>query len=283
MTNEEYANQIAARPSRLVITPFFGGKARLLSFLLPRLPPLPNFVEPFGGAASVLINRPRMEGREVYGDINEGLVNMFTDLRDRPEHTVWRMRFTPYARRTLAEARQQVPDGLAMRNGLFQSVASMAVQRGHWWAQGKHKASNAHAEAARCGLSREGWLPVEEAPLYQIARRLDGVELLHANAFTLLREWLGQDDTLIYIDPPYLIETRRGDGGELVFELSHQEHEELLALCLTARAHVAVSGYPSPLYEQALKDWRRVNKAAYSSAGYGRLDGKRTEVLWTNY
>ena len=40
---------------------------------------------------------------------------------------------------------------------------------------------------------------------------------------------------------------------------------------------VVLSGYPAPLYEEALADWRRVERLAHADGAR-----ERTEVLWIN-
>ena len=61
---------------------------------------------------------------------------------------------------------------------------------------------------------------------------------------------------------------------------SAAEHHELIEALQQCRAAVALSGYPSPLYDEALTDWRRVEFDAFT--GQANTAGRRTEVLWVN-
>lgn len=78
--------------------PWFGGKQRLARRIVDLLPPRAVYVEPFGGAAAVLLSK--MPSRlEVYNDVDEGLLSFFRALRDAPEEIERRLRLTPFARR----------------------------------------------------------------------------------------------------------------------------------------------------------------------------------------
>ncbi len=63
---------------------WMGGKARLASRLIPLFPPHRCYVEPFGGMASVLLNKPPAE-TEVYNDRDARLVTLFAVLKYHPE------------------------------------------------------------------------------------------------------------------------------------------------------------------------------------------------------
>jgi DNA adenine methylase len=58
------------------------------------------------------------------------------------------------------------------------------------------------------------------------------------------------------------------------------DHADMLDALLAVPAVVVLSGYASPLYEQALAGWERVELAA--STGQGSVWKERTEVLWSN-
>lgn len=60
---------------------WFGGKGRLSYKLLPLIPQGKVFVEPYGGAANILIRRKPVE-IEVYNDLDEDVVNLFRALQN---------------------------------------------------------------------------------------------------------------------------------------------------------------------------------------------------------
>lgn len=81
----------------------------------------------------------------------------------------------------------------------------------------------------------------------------------------------------VYCDPPYLMSTRRQHRPMYRCELSAADHARFIGAVLRLRCMVAVSGYPSEMYNQALSSWRVVR---YRAMTHG---GPATECLWMNY
>lgn len=111
-----------------------------------------------------------------------------------------------------------------------------------------------------------------------LADRRD-VELRHACAFDVLRNWPWQGDEFVYLDPPYLHATR-SNTKLYRQELSDGQHVELLGLVASLPVPFALSGYRSELYDRAAArlGWRRVDFQAMT-----HLRRQATESLWMNY
>lgn len=76
-----------------------GGKAKISSWVTSFFPRHRIYVEPFGGAAGVLLNKTSSP-LEVYNDLNSDLVTFSRVLRDKEKaaELIRRLRLTPYAR-----------------------------------------------------------------------------------------------------------------------------------------------------------------------------------------
>lgn len=84
--------------------------------------------------------------------------------------------------------------------------------------------------------------------------------------------------TVIYADPPYLLDSRSA-GREIYAHEMHteEEHAALLDALLQLDCNVLISGYWSQLYMDRLKSWRWIT---FTSQTRG---GPQTEWLWMNY
>jgi len=76
---------------------YYGGKWKLAPWIISHFPEHQNYVEPCGGAASVLLQKPRSP-LETYNDLDGNVVNFFRVLRDQPDELIRKIRLTPWAR-----------------------------------------------------------------------------------------------------------------------------------------------------------------------------------------
>jgi hypothetical protein len=85
-------------------------------------------------------------------------------------------------------------------------------------------------------------------------------------------------DTLVYLDPPYLMQTRRQHRPIYRCELTEADHLRLLKVIQELLCMVIISGYRSDLYEKELPNWRVETFQTTNRAGH-----PTTEYLWMNY
>lgn len=104
--------------------------------------------------------------------------------------------------------------------------------------------------------------------------------ILHCRNFQdwiILTEHI-QRDTFIYLDPPYLMDTRSTQDQYYLFDMADREsHERLLLDLQQVECMVMISGYRSALYADLLHDWRMITYTGMTRRG------PREECLWMNY
>lgn len=263
--------------SKLIAFGWYGGKYSHLDWLLPLLPEVTHYCEPFGGSAAVLINR-NPSPVETYNDIHSDVVNFFRVLREQKDALVEAIGLTPFSREEFElaisneegisdheRARRFYILARQVRTGLAQKASS-----GRW----AHCLLTSRAGMAGA-VSR--WLgAVEDLPL--IAQRLLRVQIENAPALEVIKRY-DSDDTLFYCDPPYP-HGSRGDSNAYANEMTDEQHRELAEVLRSVRGKVALSSYNSPLMDELYGDWQRVEskeKIIHS------VKTARTEVLWINY
>ncbi len=102
------------------------------------------------------------------------------------------------------------------------------------------------------------------------------VELVHGCAHRFLAGFPFRGRELVYADPPYLHEVRRGPR-RYRYEYERSDHVALLDLLKGLPCRVMLSGYPSTLYDERLADWRSISVQVNNQACVV------TEQIWFNF
>ena len=84
---------------------YHGGKFRLAHWVIAQMPNHICYTEAFGGAAGVLLQKPRAYA-EVYNDLDGDIVNLFKVLRDpeQRDQLIEQLILTPYSREEFENA-----------------------------------------------------------------------------------------------------------------------------------------------------------------------------------
>ena len=248
---------------------YYGGKAKVASWIISHFAPHRVYTEAYGGAASVLLQKPRVHA-EIWNDLYDELVNLFRVLRSPTESRflVEQVRLTPFARREYEAAFLPTSDPVEQaRRTLVKS------------AMGFGSDSVFHRTGFRSGHTRAGQIPAidwykQPAALEQIIDRLRGVIIENQPALQVLQRY-DSPTTLHYVDPPYP-KSVRGEDGRYRHEMTDDDHRELAELLHQVKGMVVVSGYACPLYDAELyPDWQRVECSTHADGGRDR-----NEVLW---
>lgn len=248
-----------------------GGKFNLAKWVITHFPAHETYVELYGGAASILMRKPRSIG-EVYNDLNDDVVNVFRILRD-PEMAAELSRLlflTPYAKKEYLLAYEPSDDPIEnARRMIFRSFAghgSDSVTRPYSGFRGhKNKETGVTAASEWSNFAKE---------IPYFVKRLQGVSIEQRDAVKLIPLY-DRPDTLFYADPPYVVSTRSSSSVIYTFEATNQDHIDLANALHEIRGMAIVSGYPSELYEELYKGWRCIKK---SHRAQNALPS--TECLW---
>lgn len=273
---------------------WWGGKHYLAKRIIELMPRHLHYVEAYAGGLAVLLERnPNDPAKqwsdksfergvsEVVNDINGELTNFWRVLQQEDTFEVFRRQVeaTPFSQIEWeqAEIRQHPitdPDVEAAvaffircrqsRAGGFRAFAPLSRNR-------TRRNMNEQASA---------WLTCLDG-LPAVSARLRSVVVLNRPALEVIRKQDGPK-TLLYLDPPYLHETRMATEA-YKHEMTEAEHRELLATIRQCEGKVMLSGYPNPLYDQQLADWQRKDFAIDNKAASGQSKRQMTESLWMNF
>ena len=208
---------------------------------------------------------------EVYNDLDQSVVGLFRVLRsDRAIELVEALRLTPFARAEFAEAYQPATDPVEQARRLIIRSFMGFGSNGH------NKLTGFRANSNRSGTTpSRDWVNYPNS-LTMVIERLQGVTVESKDARAIMAQHDGER-TLHYVDPPYVFATRSDDGDDYAHEMTDSDHADLLRFLRGLSGMVVLSGYPSPLYDDTLSDWHRVERKALADGAR-----ERTEVLWIN-
>lgn len=247
---------------------YHGGKFVLAPWIISHFPEHRVYVEPFGGAASVLLRKPRSYS-EAWNDLDEELFNLFAVVRDHGEELVRALELTPFSR-------------IEFRASYRPSVTAIEQARRTIVRSFMGFGSNAHGKDTgfRSNSNRSGTTPAHDwrnypEALVAVIERFRGVVLECRDACEVMLAHDGEE-TLHYCDPPYLAETRDA-GSDYRHEMTHRDHARVAECLRSLKGMVVVSGYDSALYDKLFQGWRKERRAALADGARDRV-----EVLWFN-
>lgn len=256
--------------------PYFGSKTRLASRIGALLPPHEHYIEPFAGSLAVLLNKPPSL-METVNDLDENLVTFWRVLRDRPDEPERVCSLTPHSRREFELCADLTGvDDLERARRVWVRLTQGKSARSHttWRTQ--------YVRGHGTGMPEE--LRKFSARMEPAAARLARVSLECRPALDVIRQYGRASSVCLYCDPPYVGSTRRANAYR--HEMTDGDHVELLTALLECRASIVLSGYASPLYDEMLREWSRIEIPTIASNSK-RVDGRlvnaaRTEVIWSN-
>lgn len=250
-----------------------GGKHYLAKKIIARLPEHKTYVEPFGGAASVLLNKEPSDV-EIYNDLDERITRLFRVIRNDGEELARRLALTPYSEVEF-EDESATDDEIEQARRDFVRWRQSIGGRGDGFSFTLHRVRRGMADVV------SGYLSAIDEELPKIIARLRTVQIMNRPAVDIIKKW-DSPETLFYCDPPYVSSTRVSKSV-YACEMDDLAHRELAEALHAAKGKVVLSGYESELYEELYGDWRKENFDLPNNAAGGREKERKIEVLWMNF
>jgi len=219
-----------------------------------------DYIEPFAGAASVLLTKdmPVNDKIEVLNDSDLGIVQIFRALRDEPEPFIKRLKTITYSDRVFERelTRSEFEDYLdhAIREFVIRRMSRAGEMKAFAWSDRERGGHPSEINAWKTIL--------EELPF--VSDRLKSVRLMNKNGHEVIRSF-SDENTFCYCDPSPM----EDNEGNIKI------HHELWQIVSSFSGKVMVSGQPCSLYNRLYKGWNKVSNK----------DGRKAkpDVLWMNY
>lgn len=248
-----------------------GGKSKIAEWVISHFPPHKIYVEPFGGGASVLINKMPVAS-EIYNDINSEVVNFFRVLRgDKSSKLLEIIELTPYSRDEFDLSYEPCSD--ILERARRTAIRSMMSFGGNGLSRGK-TGFRATANNNTSAPARFNKYPND---LKFIIERFKSITIENRSALELIKIH-DSKETLHYLDPPYVMNTRKSLSHLYDDEMTDENHQDLAIVVNSLKGMVIISGYDSKLYDTLYPTFRKVYKNSMAASYQGGVS--TVEVLW---
>jgi DNA adenine methylase len=268
---------------KLSFFPYIGGKSLIADAIIKLIPEHTIYVEPFGGSAKVLLNKPPSK-IEVYNDADLRLSNLFYTVAFKFPEFEEKINRLAYSRALYRKFFNELKPKHLTLNEL--GDVDLAVKT--YFMITTSFGGQINVNSFRVNYSRSGAKTFFNSlsKLETIHNRLKNVVIEYLNYDRILEKYLNRDDTFVYLDPPYF-------GAERYYDVkfSLEDHKKMLDMLKNSKAKWLLSGYSNELYDAELKDFYRLEIPSFKPS-YGITEAnkhltnerpKAVEILWANY
>ena len=275
--NELVAEEVQKNEGKGKVTSplcWFGGKFNLAKWIIALMPKHQCYVEPFFGAGHIFFNKPKVKV-EAINDIDDRVYALFKVLSDEDAfkefaNKIWFLGCHEKAYNEMVEKLKDKNLSMVDKAVAFLYINKLSLS-GNFG-----NSFMGHGEA----------LAYSKENLLSIYKRLKGVNV-YCRDWKEVVERYDSENTLVFLDPPYVEETRSNSMGVYANELSDKDHEELVDVCLSLKSKVILCGYQNKLYERLEQNgWHRLDKKVKLSCAVvkeGAEKADRIESVWLNY
>lgn len=262
---------------------WFGGKYYMANKIISLFPEHKIYVEVFGGAGHILFKK-QPSNVEVYNDIDSGLTTFFKVLRN--EITAKKLQkaldLTPYSREEFYNCRDtwrtetdEVEKVRKWYTALMQSFSSNLST----WSHSKSKSRRGMSQAV------SQWLGKIENNIPDAIERFKTVQIENMDFRNLIKKYDGKD-TLFYLDPPYIHETRKMTY-QYQHEMLNEDHEDLVNILINIKGKAVLSGYKHEIYDSLIDNgWQKISLGEFDKRSIKAINLSREkgeEIVWINF
>jgi DNA adenine methylase len=232
-----------------------------------------TYIEPFFGSGCVFFAKKPSQ-IETLNDIDNEIFNMFTQIRENTEKLIFLVENTVWSRTEYLLSFEQC-------DCQIERARRFIVRT--WFSIGSayRDKSSIRMNIKKATGGHEYFYQKLPEKLLEASKRLKSetghhVQIENKDAIKLIRQY-DRENVLMYLDPPYLYETRK-HKKIYNYEMNDNEHRQLLEIIINLKAKVLISGYENKLYETYLDKWNKSMNMTKDEAG-----NKRIECIWFNY
>ncbi len=245
---------------------WMGGKRRLRSTIINRLPEHTCYTEVFGGAGWVLFGKEPSKA-EVYNDIDGDLANLFNIIKTAHRAFIEAFDLILVSRKLFRDFINTDPDDL---NEVQRAVRFYYLIKTSFGGKGYHFGYSKR-DAARLSL-----LNIDET-IKEIHARLKGVYIENESYDKVITRYDGPQ-TVFYLDPPYY------QTATYRFTLTYEDYERLATILAAIEGRFLLSINDHESMREVFSDYNIEEvKVGYSVGRVSESRRQYGELLISNY
>jgi len=258
---------------------YVGGKFYLKEKIYSILPNHTIFVEVFGGAANVLLNKPPSKV-EVYNDLNKNLANLFYVLSFHYHEFYEKAKFLVYSREIFNVIKKE------FLNTKIQSIPDVDRAVKMFYLYNTSFSGKGCSFGYGLTISKAASFNRKIKKLEYVNERLKNVTIESLDFEEVIKKY-DTEDTLFFLDPPYFDKEFYYSTKDLSFK--YEDHLRLLQLVKNIKGKFILTTYENELYSKELKGFNLITfDAVKHSCGVTRLSKskekpKAKELVYFNF
>ena len=260
---------------------YFGGKSNMKQEIFKYFPEKGSFttyIEPFSGSYSMGLTYCADVPNEIYNDLNKNVYslykvlqdkNMFNKFKEKCDLAIYCEDFRNECKKALKSDDLDMVSRAFMfyyvnrtsHNGLGGVSLNLVVRRN----------MSKSVSDMLSSIDR----------MYELHQRLSKVIVLNRDAFDLIEKYMYNEDVFMYLDPPYVWDTRTSTRYDV--DMTNDQHQKLIDICMNSKCKMLISGYDHELYDKLVNaGWTKVKFDVNTVSG-NMTPKTKTETLWMNY
>lgn len=280
-------------PQVYTVLRYYGGKYYFAKYINKIQPPHKIFVDVFGGSGVIILGRWFSSDIEVYNDIFEPLPIFFSVIKDREKSKILQERLISILNQykeydDMREFYREVKEYILTnkyKNYSDIDVAIFVFYSINLSFSGVLKGKGFSTSGTK--INKISTLKSKIDRISYASQRFENV-IIENKDFIEIIEKYDSKDTLFYLDPPYVKESRITKKA-YIFEMNDKQHEILVDILLSLKGKFILSGYDNSVYKRL--EEKGINKyykeTVIKASNFRRLNvnerRKTEEIFWTNY
>ena len=205
-----------------VVIPYYGGKFELSRKLVPRLPTHTRYIEMFAGGLSMFFRKAKVEWN-VVNDKDNNLVNLYIVIAERFDEFCWHIKWYIKNRTQHELLKKWVGDRKIGEN----TIPDVKRAARYYYLVKCSFNNNPQGTFSKNSADWNTELFIKDLAISR--RHLENVVVENLDFRVLLDKYPPRDTDLWYLDPPYMIASKRKDY--YIHTLENDDHLDLLDIC----------------------------------------------------